>query len=80
MWSASEVQQGDPLGPLLFTIILHPLLNKIKDSCKLLLLLHTLMLGNLMIGTVIRDSEEVASVLDIIKVSSSSLELNIEKA
>ncbi|GKD66850.1 hypothetical protein Tco_1308958, partial [Tanacetum coccineum] len=32
-----KVKQGDPLGPLLFAFILHPLLYKIKDRCKLLL-------------------------------------------
>ncbi|GKE30490.1 putative reverse transcriptase domain-containing protein, partial [Tanacetum coccineum] len=76
IWSANGVQQGDPLGPLLFALILHPLLHKIKDSCKLLL--HVWYLDD---GTVIRDSEEVARVLDIIKVSGPGLglELNIKK-
>nr|GEV13128.1 ribonuclease H-like domain-containing protein [Tanacetum cinerariifolium] len=37
IWSATKVQQGDPLRPLLFALILHPLLHKIKDSCKLIL-------------------------------------------
>ncbi|GKD51664.1 putative reverse transcriptase domain-containing protein, partial [Tanacetum coccineum] len=70
IWSATEVQQGDPLGPLLFALILHPLLHKIKDSCKLLL--HVWYLDD---GTVIGDSEEVARVLDIIKRSSSGVKL-----
>nr|GEW36820.1 reverse transcriptase domain-containing protein [Tanacetum cinerariifolium] len=48
-------EQGDTLGPLLFALILHPLLHKIKDSCKLLL--HDWYLDD---GTVIGDSEEVA--------------------
>ncbi|GJR17450.1 putative reverse transcriptase domain-containing protein [Tanacetum coccineum] len=76
IWSATGVQQGDPLGPLLFALILHPLLHKIKDSCKLLL--HAWYLDD---GTVIGDSEEVARVLDIIKVSGPGLglELNIKK-
>nr|GEX07686.1 putative reverse transcriptase domain-containing protein [Tanacetum cinerariifolium] len=55
-------EQGDPLRPLLFALILHPLLHKIKDSCKLLL--HAWYLDD---GTVIVDSEEVARELDIIK-------------
>ncbi|GKB46371.1 hypothetical protein Tco_0897124, partial [Tanacetum coccineum] len=48
-------EQGDPLGPLLFALILHPLLHKIKDSCKLLL--HAWYLDD---GTIIGDSKEVA--------------------
>ncbi|GJR21241.1 putative reverse transcriptase domain-containing protein [Tanacetum coccineum] len=72
----TRVQQGDPLGPLLFALLLHPLLHKIKDSCKILL--HVWYLDD---GTVIGDSEEVARVLDIIKVSGPvlGLELNIKK-
>ncbi|GKE45440.1 putative reverse transcriptase domain-containing protein [Tanacetum coccineum] len=74
--SALLHEQGDPLRPLLFALILHSLLHKIKDSCKLLL--HAWYLDD---GTVIRDSEEVARVLDIIKVSGLGLglELNIKK-
>ncbi|GKC56996.1 putative reverse transcriptase domain-containing protein [Tanacetum coccineum] len=76
IWSATGVQQGGPLGPLLFALILHPLLHKIKDICKLLL--HAWYLDD---GTTIGDSEEVAKVLDIIKVSGPGLglELNIKK-
>ncbi|GJV86422.1 putative reverse transcriptase domain-containing protein [Tanacetum coccineum] len=76
IWSATGVQQGDPLGPLLFALVLHPLIHKIRDSCKLLL--HAWYLDD---GTVIGDSEEVSRVLDIIKVSGPGLglELNIKK-
>ncbi|GKB30286.1 hypothetical protein Tco_0869687, partial [Tanacetum coccineum] len=56
------MQQGDQLGLLLFALILHPLLHKIKDSCKLLL--HAWYLDD---GTIIGDSEEVVRVLNIIK-------------
>ncbi|GJS40176.1 putative reverse transcriptase domain-containing protein [Tanacetum coccineum] len=74
--SASGVQQGDPLGPLLFALILHPLLHKIKDGCKLLL--HARYIDD---GTVIGDSEEVSKVLDVIKVCGPGLglKLNIKK-
>nr|GEV06996.1 hypothetical protein [Tanacetum cinerariifolium] len=61
-----EVRQGDLLGPLVFALILHSLLHKIKKSCKLLL--HAWYLDD---GTVIGDSKEFASVLGIIKPSSS---------
>ncbi|GKD43639.1 putative reverse transcriptase domain-containing protein [Tanacetum coccineum] len=76
IWSATGVQQGDPLGPFLFALILHPLLHKIKDSCKLLL--HAWYLDD---GKILGDSEEVARVLDIIMVSGPGLglELNIKK-
>ncbi|GJS29937.1 putative reverse transcriptase domain-containing protein [Tanacetum coccineum] len=76
IWSATRVQQGDPLGPFLFALVLHLLVHKIRDTCKLLL--HAWYLDD---GTVIRDSEEVTRVLDIIKVSGPGLglELNIKK-
>ncbi|GKA93275.1 putative reverse transcriptase domain-containing protein [Tanacetum coccineum] len=74
--SATGVQQGDPLGPLFFVLVLHLLVHKIRDSCKLLL--HAWYLND---ETVIGDSEEVARVLDIIKVSGPGLGLepNIKK-
>ncbi|GKF47367.1 putative reverse transcriptase domain-containing protein, partial [Tanacetum coccineum] len=64
------------MGPLLFALVLHPLIHKIRDSCKLLL--HAWYLDD---GTVIGDSEEVSRVLDIIKVCGPGLglELNINK-
>ncbi|MCI56727.1 hypothetical protein A2U01_0077978, partial [Trifolium medium] len=35
--SATRVQQGDPLGTLIFALVLHHLIHKIRDNCKLLL-------------------------------------------
>ncbi|GJY59318.1 hypothetical protein Tco_0459210 [Tanacetum coccineum] len=64
IWSAIEVQQGDPLEPLLFALVLHLLVHKIRDNCKLLI--YAWYLDD---ETVIGDSEEVARVLDIIRVS-----------
>ncbi|GJY28842.1 hypothetical protein Tco_0404609 [Tanacetum coccineum] len=72
--SALLHEQGDPLGPLLFALILHPLLHKIKDSCKLLL--HAWYLDD---GTVIGDSEEVVRVLDIIKLREGLFPVDIRR-
>ena len=53
--SATRVQQGDPLGPLLFALVLHPLIHQVRDNCKHLL--HAWYLDD---GTIIGDSKEVA--------------------
>nr|GEU38135.1 hypothetical protein [Tanacetum cinerariifolium] len=76
----SEYHNDGPLAMLIVDFSnafnLHPLLHKIKDSCKLLL--HAWYLDD---GTVIGDSEEVVRVLDIRKVNGPGLglELNIKK-
>jgi hypothetical protein len=74
--SSTGVQQGDPLGPLLFALVVHPLIHKIRDNCKLLL--HSWYLDD---GTVVWDSMEVAKTLDIIREIGPGLglHLNIRK-
>ncbi|KAC9145050.1 hypothetical protein E3N88_46300 [Mikania micrantha] len=34
IWSTTGVQQGDPLGPLPFALVLHPLVHRIKHPVK----------------------------------------------
>jgi hypothetical protein len=74
--SSTGVQQGDPLGPLLFALVLHPLIHKIRDNCKLLL--HAWYLDD---GTIVGDSRDVAKALDIIREIGPGLglHLNIRK-
>ncbi|GJX05580.1 hypothetical protein Tco_0191496 [Tanacetum coccineum] len=72
--SASLHEQGDPLGPILFAFVLHLLVHKIKDSCKLLL--HAWYLDD---ETVIEDSEEVAKVFDIIKLREGLFHIDIRR-
>lgn len=76
IWSTTGVQQGDPLGPLLFALVLHPPVHRIRDRCKLLF--HAWYLDD---GTIIGDVTQVANALDIIGAEGPSLglQLNIKK-
>ncbi|GKB64682.1 putative reverse transcriptase domain-containing protein [Tanacetum coccineum] len=51
LWSCQGVQQGDPHGPLLFSLVLHPLICKIRDSFSLSL--HAWYLDD---GTIVGDT------------------------
>lgn len=62
--SVTGVQQGDLLSPLLFYLVVHPFVHKIRGNCKLLL--HILYLVN---GTIIWGLREMAKALDIMIVS-----------
>ncbi|GJY65899.1 putative reverse transcriptase domain-containing protein [Tanacetum coccineum] len=62
LWSCQGVQQGDPLGPLLFALALHPLVQTINQSCEL-----TLQAWYLDDGTIVGDTLMVSKELDIIK-------------
>ncbi|KAD4385977.1 hypothetical protein E3N88_26146 [Mikania micrantha] len=76
IWSTTGVQQGDPLGPLPFALVLHPLVHRIKVGCALSF--HAWYLDD---GTIIGDAKEVAKALDIIRAEGPvlGLELNIKK-
>ncbi|GJV99491.1 putative reverse transcriptase domain-containing protein [Tanacetum coccineum] len=76
IWSTTGVQQGDPLRPLPFALVLHPLVHRIRDCCQLLF--HAWYLDD---GTIIGDTKEVAKAIDIIRAEGPrlGLELNIKK-
>lgn len=74
--SSQGVQQGDPLGPLLFALTLHPLVKKIASQCTLYL--HAWYLDD---GTIVGDTLEVSKALKIIQADGPvrGLHLNISK-
>ncbi|XP_026416285.1 uncharacterized protein LOC113311695 [Papaver somniferum] len=76
LFSAQGVQQGDPLGPLLFSLVLQPLVTKISSTCKLDL--HAWYLDD---DTLIGDTLEVPKGLQIIQQDGPArgLCLNIRK-
>ncbi|GKB65597.1 basic 7S globulin-like protein [Tanacetum coccineum] len=59
--SCQGVQQGDPLGPLLFALVLHPLICKIRNSFTL-----SLQAWYLDDGTIVGDTLVVGKVLELI--------------
>ena len=76
LWSCQGVQQGDPLGPLLFALALHPLVHAINQACEL-----SLQAWYLDDGTIVGDTLVVARALDIIRSEGPSrgLFLNVDK-
>ncbi|GJT15865.1 putative reverse transcriptase domain-containing protein [Tanacetum coccineum] len=76
LWSCQGVQQGDPLGPLLFFLVLHPLICKIRDSFSLSL--HAWYLDD---GTIIGDTVIVGKILELIMEDGPrcGLQLNVDK-
>ncbi|XP_026396172.1 uncharacterized protein LOC113290799 [Papaver somniferum] len=76
LYSAKGVQLGDPLGPLLFALTLHPVVLSIASKCKL-----DLNAWYLDDGTIIGDTLEVSKALAIIQSEGvrRGLHLNITK-
>ncbi|GJV96568.1 putative reverse transcriptase domain-containing protein [Tanacetum coccineum] len=75
-WSGQEVQQGDPLGPPLFSLVLHPQICKIRDSFNLCL--RAWYLDD---GTIVGDTLVVGKVLELITEDGPrcGLHLNVDK-
>ncbi|GJZ03736.1 putative reverse transcriptase domain-containing protein [Tanacetum coccineum] len=76
LWSCQGVQQGDPLGPLLFSLVLHPFICKIRDSFNL-----CLQAWYLDDGTIVGDTLVVGKVLELITEDGlrRGLHLNVDK-
>ncbi|GKC48716.1 putative reverse transcriptase domain-containing protein [Tanacetum coccineum] len=76
LWSCQGVQQGDPFGPLLFSLVLHPLICKIRDSFSL-----SLQAWYLDDGTIIGDTLVMGKVLELIIEDGPrcGLHLNVDK-
>nr|GEU29396.1 putative reverse transcriptase domain-containing protein [Tanacetum cinerariifolium] len=76
LWSCQGVQQDDPLGPILFSLVLHPLVYKNRDSFDL-----CLQAWYLDDGTVVGDTLVVGEVLDLITEDGPrcGLSLNVDK-
>jgi hypothetical protein len=75
--SAAGVQQGDPLGPLLFSLVLHPLALKIQKEFPNLLL-NVWYLDD---GCIVGDVNEVYEVFQLLQVEGPArgLHLNVKK-
>ena len=78
IYSSTGVQQGDPLGPLLFAICLHLLIRRIEEAAPDLLI-NVWYLDD---GVLVGDPKSVLAAFEAIKELSPTLglELNLEKS
>ncbi|KAL5714452.1 hypothetical protein ACHQM5_016415 [Ranunculus cassubicifolius] len=76
LWSSQGVQQGDPLGPLLFSLVLQPLAIRIQEECVL-----DMQCWYLDDGTMVGDTIEVAKAYNLISTLGPEigLHLNVSK-
>ena len=71
--SMERVQRGDPLGPLLFSVVIQRMVKMIAEKCHTLVL-HKWYLDDGILGG---SAEDVARVLQIISSLGSQLDLNL---
>ena len=72
--SESGVQKGDPLGPLLFSLALMPLVNKIKQEVPMLLQNSWYLDDGILAGT----EAELLHILDILESEGKDLGFNVK--
>jgi hypothetical protein len=72
--ASAGVQQGDPLGPLLFALVLQPLLNKLKETCGVEL---TSFLDDL---TIVSSADTARECLDILILEGPTYGLTVSLA
>ena len=71
--SAEGVQQGDPLGPLLFCLTIHPMVSKLRSEFRVLYLDDGTLAGNL--SDVLQDFHQVE-----MEAANMGLQLNCSKS
>jgi hypothetical protein len=76
IWSSSGVQQGDPLGPLLFALVLQPLVLKIRERCPGLVL-NVWYLDD---GTLVGSPDQVRAAYDILVEEGRDVGLHLNPA